>query len=101
MQVLHCSFRTLQVLSSRTHHAPSHTLSMPGHVLLIASSMLSWTLEHSALFFARRSLHELLFMPNNQWPNDSLEKAPNLSLFVSIRRFASCKSSTTGDMVCL
>src|SRR3954469_18918596 len=31
------------------------TLSVPGHVLLIASSMLSWTLGHSASFFARRS----------------------------------------------
>src|SRR5436189_4723465 len=76
------------------------TLSLPGHVLLIASSMLSWTLEHPAWFFARRSLRAFL-TPNNQWPNDSSEKAPNLSLLVSIRRFAFCKSSTTCDMVCL
>src|SRR3954468_14222900 len=76
------------------------TLSVPGHELLIASSMLSWTLEHSASFFIRRSLHVFL-TPNNQWPNDSPEKAPNLSLLVSIRRFATCKSSTIYDMVCL
>src|SRR3954469_8612607 len=76
------------------------TLFVPGHVLLIAPSMLSWTLEHSTSFFARRSLRASL-TPNNQWPNDSPEKAPNLSLLVSIRRSASCKSSTTCDMVCL
>src|SRR5436190_21112762 len=69
------------------------TLSVPGHVLLIASLMLSWTLEHSASFFARRSLLASL-TPNNQCPNDSPEKAPNL-------RLALRQPSTTCDMVCL
>src|SRR3954462_13755416 len=76
------------------------TLSVPAHVLLIAPLMLSWTLEHSASFFARRSLHAFL-TPNNQWPNDSLEKALNLSLLVSICRFAISKSTPTCDMVWL
>src|SRR4051812_34294673 len=76
------------------------TLFVPCHVLLIAYQMLSRTLEHSALFFTRRSLRAS-FTPNNQWPNDSPEKAPNLSLLVSILRFASYKSSTTGDIVCI
>src|SRR4051812_25236077 len=57
-------------------------LYVPGHMLLIASLMLSWALEHgtplsfSASFFVRRSVHESSSTLNSRWPNNSSKKAP-------------------------
>src|SRR3954468_17535512 len=100
MQVLHCSFRTLQVLSSRTLQAPSHNTlrtrpRAPHSILdaimdtrtfrLILLQMISACLSHAQQPMAQRLTRE----------------SPKLLIFVVVRRFASCKSSTTCDMVCL